>query len=86
MRGEDYARMAKERMVCGDLRLASLDRTMSSLFYSAMSDADRRTRRALLSTRDRFLAYRENCRSEACIAEAYRGRMEEIRDIVVDSE
>ncbi len=35
----------------------------------------------LRETRDRFLAYRERCRSEACIAEAYEGRIREIEDI-----
>ena len=59
---------------------------MSSLFYSALSDADPRTRALLRRTRDRFLAYRERCGSEACVAEAYDGRMEEIRDIMAESE
>ena len=69
-------------MVCNSGRLAALDRAMSARFYAAVGDSDRRTRRSLFASRDRFLAYRENCRSESCIAEAYRGRMEEIRDIV----
>jgi hypothetical protein len=33
-------------------------------------------------TRGRFLAYRERCGSDACIADAYRGRIREIRDIM----
>jgi uncharacterized protein len=69
-------------MVCGSNRLAAKDRAMSSLFYSALADADRRTRSELRRTRDRFLAYRERCGSEACVAEAYDGRMDEIRDIM----
>ena len=55
---------------------------MSSLFYSAMADADGGTRAQLRRTRDRFLAYRDRCGSDACIAEAYDGRMNEIRDIM----
>jgi uncharacterized protein len=55
---------------------------MSSLFYSAMADADPSTRRELRRTRDRFLAYRERCATEACVAEAYDGRVDEIRDIM----
>ena len=55
---------------------------MSSLFYSALSDADSSRRRELRRTRDRFLAYRDRCGTEACIAEAYDGRMNEIRDIM----
>ena len=69
-------------MVCGSSRLAAKDRAMSSLFYSALNDADERQRRELRRTRDRFLAYRDRCPDEACVAEAYDGRMEEIRDIM----
>lgn len=77
-----YARTSGERMVCGSGQLAAKDRAMSSLYYSAMADANGDTKRALRSTRNRFLAYRDRCGSEACIAEAYDGRMREIRDIV----
>jgi hypothetical protein len=73
-----------EQMVCSNRRLAGLDRTMSSQFYSALARADPETRRELRRSRDRFLAYRERCRSEACVADAYQGRMAEISDIVGD--
>ena len=73
-------------MVCGSPRLAGLDRQMSSLFYSALADADGGTRNQLRRTRDRFLSYRERCGSEACVADAYRGRMDEIRDIMAESD
>jgi uncharacterized protein len=73
-------------MVCGSNSLAARDRAMSSLFYSALADADPRTRAALRRTRDRFLAYRDRCGSEACVAEAYQGRMQEIRDIMSERE
>jgi hypothetical protein len=76
------ARSRSERMVCSSDSLAAQDRAMSSLFYSALADADPGTRAQLRRTRDRFLAYRERCGSEACVAEAYDGRMEEIRDIM----
>jgi uncharacterized protein len=68
-------------MVCGSDRLAALDRAMSSQFYASLSGADSRTRSALRTSRDRFLAYRERCPNEACVAEAYRDRIDEIRDI-----
>ena len=77
-----YARSSSERRVCSSDRLAAKDRAMSSLFYSALADADPKTRRELRRTRDRFLAYRERCGSEACVAEAYDGRVDEIRDIM----
>ncbi|MDP9414061.1 MAG: hypothetical protein M3Q08_08200 [Pseudomonadota bacterium] len=75
------ARTRGERMVCSSDRLAARDRAMSSLFYSALADGDSRTRAELRRTRDRFLAYRDRCPDEACVAEAYEGRMQEIRDI-----
>ena len=80
------ARTRSERMVCSSEGLAARDRAMSSLFYSALADADPGTRAQLRRTRDRFLSYRERCGNEACIAEAYEGRMQEIRDIMRASE
>jgi hypothetical protein len=79
------ARTRSERMVCSSDSLAARDRAMSSLFYSALADADPRTRAELRRTRDRFLAYRERCGSEACVAEAYDGRVQEIRDIMSEA-
>lgn len=69
-------------MVCGSGRLGSLDRRMADMYEDAMDDADRARRRLLVRTRDNFLAYRERCRDEACIAQAYQGRMREISDIM----
>jgi uncharacterized protein len=69
-------------MVCGSASLAARDRAMSSQYYAALANADSSQRRALRKTRDRFLAYRERCGSEACVADAYNGRMMEIRDIM----
>ncbi len=69
-------------MVCSNDRLAAKDRAMSSLFYSALANADRGRRAELRHTRDRFLAYRDRCGSASCVAEAYDGRMQEIRDIM----
>lgn len=76
------ARTRGERMVCGDAGLARQDRVMSSVFYSALRDANASQRRQLQSTRNRFLAYRDRCASRACIADAYEGRIREIRDIM----
>jgi len=76
-----HARSRSERLVCGSGALAALDRRMSSMFYSALANAPPGTRAALRRSRDRFLAFRERCGSEACIAQAYRDRMDEIQDI-----
>ena len=46
-------------MVCASNRLAALDRSMSAMYYEALSDADGRTRSTLRRSRDRFLAVRE---------------------------
>jgi hypothetical protein len=75
------ARTRTERLVCGSGALAALDRRMSSMFYSALANSDNQTRAALRRSRDRFLAFRERCGDEACVAQAYRDRMDEIRDM-----
>ncbi|MGE5563097.1 MAG: lysozyme inhibitor LprI family protein [Bacillota bacterium] len=77
-----YARTRGEIAVCSNPGLASLDRAMSAQFYSALKAASPGQRAMLQRSRNRFLAYRDSCGSEACIAEAYRGRMAEISDIM----
>jgi hypothetical protein len=81
-----YAKTRSEKMVCESDRLAARDRQMAAMFYGAMDEADRGTRRELNRTRDRFLAYRDRCRSEDCVAQAYEGRMREIDDIMAASD
>ena len=76
------ARTRGEIAVCRDSGLASLDRQMASQFAGALSRADSEERALLQRTRNRFLSYRDSCRSDSCIAEAYRGRMREIGDIM----
>ncbi len=77
-----YARTRGEIAVCREPGLAALDRQMASQFYRALRSADARQRDTLTATRDSFLRFRDRCPSDACIAEAYRGRMREIRDIM----
>jgi hypothetical protein len=76
-----YARTRGEVRVCSDGGLAGLDRQMASQFYRAVASSDAQRREQLRSTRNRFLRYRDACRSDACIAAAYRERMVEISDI-----
>lgn len=76
------ARTRGEIAVCNDDGLATLDRRMAAQFGNAMSQADAGQRRLLTRTRDSFLRYRDQCTSNACVAETYRGRMREIRDIM----
>lgn len=75
------ARSHSERLVCGSDRLASLDRQMSSQFYSELSRGDERTRTALRRTRDSFLRKRERCGDPTCVGQAYLDRMNEISEI-----
>lgn len=77
-----YARTRGEIMVCESDQLAAKDRRMSALFYQALADADPERRRALRRTRDAWLRYRDRCPNEACVSQAYDGRMQEIRDIM----
>lgn len=75
------ARTRGELMVCSSDRLAELDREMAERYEEAIDDVGERGRFLLRSTRNNFLAYRDRCRDEACVAQAYQGRMAEIRDI-----
>jgi uncharacterized protein len=61
--------------------LAALDRQMSAVYFDAVRSADPGTRAALQRSRNRFLSFRDRCSSDACIADTYRGRIREIRDI-----
>lgn len=80
----DNARTRGEVAVCNDPGLASLDRQMASQFNRALTQADRDQRRLLERTRNRFLSFRDHCGTNQCIADAYRGRMREISDIMAD--
>ena len=76
------ARTRGEQAVCADPGLAALDRQMASQYGRAVSGSPPDRQALLRQTRDRFLAFRDRCPDQACIAEAYRGRMREISDIV----
>ena len=76
-----YAKTGSERMVCGSGSLAAADRRMSAVYYSEMASADAAVKRALRRTRDKFLARRDRCSTEACVARIYAERVTEIRRI-----
>lgn len=75
------ARTRGEIAVCASPELASLDRQMASFYGSAYRSADPQAQALLERTRSRFLRFRDNCRNDECVADAYRGRISEIRDI-----
>lgn len=76
------ARSTGEIAVCSSAGLAALDRTMAAQYGRALALASPSQRRLLQQTRDRFLSYRDSCPNNACIGDAYTGRMSEIRDIM----
>lgn len=76
------AHAKSEIAVCSDGGLSALDVNMATQYRRALSSASPDQRGLLQSTRDRFLAYRERCPNRQCIADAYVGRMREIRDIM----
>jgi hypothetical protein len=55
---------------------------MAGQYRHALSTADPTQRALLESTRNRFVGYRDRCPNRQCIADAYLGRMREIRDIM----
>jgi hypothetical protein len=75
------ARTKREIAVCSDSGRAALDVTMAAQYRRASSSASAEERSLLQATRDRFIAYRDRCTNRQCIADAYVGRMREIRDI-----
>jgi hypothetical protein len=76
------ARTRSEVAVCSDAGLATLDRTMAAQYARAVAQASPDQREILRDTAHRFYAYRDRCPNNACIGDAYVGRMREIRDIV----
>lgn len=78
----DDASSRGELAVCSDQGLAALDRNMAALYRGAIAAANPAQARLLTTTRDRFLAFRDRCQTRGCVADAYAGRMREIRDIM----
>ena len=76
------ARSRSEIAVCSDAGLAALDRNMAAQYARSVAVATPEQLALLRRTRDRFLGYRDRCPNNACIGDAYVGRMREIRDIM----
>ena len=76
-----YARSRVEKMICSSDELAAQDRRMAAVYYRANDRSDPETRRRLSASRLRFLAYRDRCGNEACVANAYSDRIDEINDL-----
>lgn len=78
----DDAGTRGEVAVCQSSALSALDVSMATQYRRAVAGASPQQRAMLAQTRDRFLAYRDNCPTVGCIRDAYVGRMQEIRDIM----
>lgn len=76
------ARTRGEFAVCGDSGLAALDRQMAAQYARSFANASPEQQDILRETARRFYAYRDRCSTNACIADAYTGRMREMRDIM----
>jgi len=71
-----------EIAVCSDSGLSALDVNMATQYRRALAAATPEQRLQLQQTRQRFIRYRDRCSNNACIGDAYVGRMREIRDIM----
>jgi uncharacterized protein YecT (DUF1311 family) len=76
------ARTRGEIAVCADSSLSALDLNMTTQYRRALGKATPQQHDQLQATRNRFLAFRDSCPTRQCIADAYVGRMREIRDIM----
>jgi uncharacterized protein len=76
------ARRPGEVAVCSDQGLAAIDRNMATEYARAFAVASPDQRPLLRDTARKFYAYRDRCSSRQCIADAYAGRIREIRDII----
>ena len=71
-----------EIAVCSDPGLSVLDVNMTRQYRRALGTSTPQQHALLQSTRNRFIGYRDGCPNRQCIADAYVGRMREIRDIM----
>lgn len=69
--------------MCGNDKLANLDRQQAMLYSQSWVRADPARREQLQATRDRFIARRDGCRSVACTSAAYLARMREVSEIMI---
>jgi hypothetical protein len=76
------ARTRGELAVCADSGLAALDRDMATEYARAVTVSSSDQRNLLRDTARRFYAFRDRCPDRKCIADAYTGRIREIRDVV----
>jgi hypothetical protein len=76
------AHTSGEIAVCSDSGLAALDLNMTTQYRRALTSASPEQQEVLRQTGRRFYVYRDRCADRQCIADAYVGRMREIRDII----
>jgi hypothetical protein len=67
-----------EDMICGNDALAEADRTLSQRYFAARQAVGSAAKARLLTEQRRFLARRDRCRDEACLAGLYLARAAEL--------
>jgi uncharacterized protein YecT (DUF1311 family) len=67
-----------EDMICGNDALAEADRALSTRYFAARKEAGSPAKVRLLTEQRRFLARRDKCRDEACLAGLYLARAAEL--------
>ena len=70
------------QILCANPALAAKERRTTSLYYSALENADRNAAALLRRTAGSFNSYLASCDNEACVSQAFDGRTREIRDIM----
>lgn len=79
-----FARTRGEIAVCRNASLASLDRQQAILYSQSWALADAAKRTQLLRSHRRFVARRDNCRSDSCTSGVYLARLREVSTIMMD--
>ncbi len=77
-----YARSPDEVAICQNERLSGFDETMSQLFFRLRNEINGRERARLEADQADWLQSRNECGSDIdCIAQAYRRRIAELRQL-----
>jgi uncharacterized protein len=78
----NYAKLPDEVVICQNERLGSFDEIMSQLFFRLRNGLTGRERQRLEFDQADWLQQRHDCGSDGdCIAQAYRRRIAELREL-----
>jgi uncharacterized protein len=80
------ARTDGQAVVCKHQDLLKLDQHLSLFYTQAFTRANASKRQALLRTRDDFVSKRDLCQSDACVRNAYLGRIRQVGEIMAGTQ